>query len=34
MLKVERIDRWAEQARREAGESPVEKELRAQGLLK
>ena len=32
--EVERIDRWAEQARREAGESPVAKKLRAQGLLK
>ncbi len=32
--EVERIDRWAEQAHRDAGESLVAKELRAQGLLK
>lgn len=32
--EIERIDRWAEQARREAGESPVVKKLKAQGLLK
>lgn len=32
--EIERIDRWAEQARREAGESPVAKKLRSQGLLK
>jgi len=31
--EIERIDRWAEQARREAGESPIVKKLKAQGLL-
>ena len=32
--EIERCDRWAEQVRREAGESAIAKKLRAQGLLK
>ncbi|NEP63859.1 MAG: DUF433 domain-containing protein [Symploca sp. SIO2G7] len=32
--EIERIKQWAQQARREAGESPITKKLRAQGLLK
>ncbi|NEP09307.1 MAG: DUF433 domain-containing protein [Symploca sp. SIO2C1] len=32
--EIERIKQWAQQVRREAGESPITKKLRAQGLLK
>ena len=31
--EIERLDQWAEQARLQAGESPIAKKLRAQGLL-
>ncbi|NER99642.1 MAG: DUF433 domain-containing protein [Symploca sp. SIO1B1] len=32
--EIDRIKQWAQQARREAGESPIVKKLRVQGLLK
>ncbi len=32
--EIQRIDQWAQQARREAGESPLARKLREKGYLK